>query len=652
MHMPEKRVVYNSNGKQIPLGPELGRGGEGIVFRLAQPEFLVKLYSQTLREEQRAKLLDMVQLKNERLLRISAWPYQIANDRFGQPIGFFMRYADGYKPVHMLYGPKSRISEFPGSTWKFLIHASANVARSFAVIHECGHVIGDVNESNVLVGRDATVALIDCDSFQVSAGNHTHLCRVGVPMHQPPEMQVPGAFEQEIRSPNHDNFGLAVLIFQLLFLGRHPYSGRYLGDGEMPIERAIREYRFAYGYQAAGRMMERPPHSLPLTSVPSELGLLFERAFAPEGSRPQGRPTAREWEQALQRLEEHLRTCPQNSSHLFLSQVSRCPWCELELSSRSTFFSPTVAVPPLNSQGFQLDAIWARISRISSPGGAPPLPDYRTIHADVSPEAVQQGRRRRTKLGVFTAVGVLSLMLTLAVLPVAPVTVSIAVGSFIGAAIMQNSGAGQRSTARKWVNSTRSEWKTLETKWIEEAGDHSFVNKLDSLKTVKKRYDELLSEQSKEIAKLEADARDRPKQMNEFLSRFPVTNTRIPKVGPTFLHTLSAYGVKTAADVWDIRVRAVPGFGEVRTNAMVAWRRSLERQFVHDPNKKPSATDLHRISVRFQGEKEGMERSLLAGPTELEQLRARILANRTLLQREIERSLEERARAEATWRAL
>ena len=43
----------------------------------------------------------------------------------------------------------------------------------------------------------------------------------------------------------HDAFGLAVLIFQILFMGRHPYSGHFLGSGEMPIERAIREHRFA-----------------------------------------------------------------------------------------------------------------------------------------------------------------------------------------------------------------------------------------------------------------------------------------------------------------------------------------------------------------------------------------------------------------------
>ena len=37
---------------------------------------------------------------------------------------------------------------------------------------------------------------------------------------------------------NHDNFGLAVLIFQLLFMGRHPFSGRYQRPGRHALSNA------------------------------------------------------------------------------------------------------------------------------------------------------------------------------------------------------------------------------------------------------------------------------------------------------------------------------------------------------------------------------------------------------------------------------
>lgn len=47
-----------------------------------------------------------------------------------------------------------------------MVRAATNVARAFAQVHAVGHVIGDVNHGNALVGRDGTVVLIDCDSLE------------------------------------------------------------------------------------------------------------------------------------------------------------------------------------------------------------------------------------------------------------------------------------------------------------------------------------------------------------------------------------------------------------------------------------------------------------------------------------------------------
>jgi DNA-binding helix-hairpin-helix protein with protein kinase domain len=68
----------------------------------------------------------------------------------------------------------------------------------------------------------ATAALIDCDSFQITDGAHVFRCPVEVPEFTPPELQG-SAFDSQTRTAQHDAFGLAVLIFYLLFLGRHPF---------------------------------------------------------------------------------------------------------------------------------------------------------------------------------------------------------------------------------------------------------------------------------------------------------------------------------------------------------------------------------------------------------------------------------------------
>ena len=56
---------------------------------------------------------------------------------------------------------------------------------------------------------------MDTDSFQVHEGGKHWFCEVGVATHQAPEMQGKSSYKGIVRTPNHDNFGLAVLIFQL-----------------------------------------------------------------------------------------------------------------------------------------------------------------------------------------------------------------------------------------------------------------------------------------------------------------------------------------------------------------------------------------------------------------------------------------------------
>lgn len=128
--------------------------------------------------------------------------------------------------------------------------------RAFASLHQAGIIVGDVNGSGVLVLQDATVRLIDCDSFQVQDGSTVYGCRVGVGPFTPPELQGL-SLNTCLWSVDHDTFGLAVLIFHLLFQGRHPFAGRSLGGQDVPIETAIAEYKFCYGNDAHTREWRR-----------------------------------------------------------------------------------------------------------------------------------------------------------------------------------------------------------------------------------------------------------------------------------------------------------------------------------------------------------------------------------------------------------
>jgi len=102
-----------------------------------------------------------------------------------------------------------------------------------------------------------------------------------------------------VRTENHDRFGLAVLLLQMLFVGRHPFQGLFKARGDPTFDELIAQYRFAHGPHAAGWHMAPPPHTPIYSDVPPDLFDLFHRAFE-HGSGNGTRPTAVEWVNALQ----------------------------------------------------------------------------------------------------------------------------------------------------------------------------------------------------------------------------------------------------------------------------------------------------------------------------------------------------------------
>jgi DNA-binding helix-hairpin-helix protein with protein kinase domain len=181
------------------------------------------------------------------------------------------------------------------ANWDFQILAARNLAVAFDEVHKACIVVGDINESNVFVSaNDALVRLIDCDSFQITPG---HLCRVGKPEFTPPELQGPGVdFANQVRTITHDEFGLAVLIYRLLFVGNHPYAA--ISPGAKSLNDRIRDDLFPHGENARHARILPLPCIPEFSDIPKTIRSLFQRAFKKVG--PEGkRPSAREWITAL-----------------------------------------------------------------------------------------------------------------------------------------------------------------------------------------------------------------------------------------------------------------------------------------------------------------------------------------------------------------
>src|SRR5215471_8880980 len=309
----------DSNGQPIRLGARLGAGGEGSVHEVdGRPDTVAKIYHKPLTPERAQKIVAMASLSCQELQKATAWPSGIVVADGHVPHGLLMPRITGCKDIHKLYSPKSRKSEFPAADFRFLLHVAANIARSFAPVHQAHCVIGDVNHGSITVAANATVKLIDCDSFQVAVNGHTYLCEVGVATFTPPELQG-RPFRGIVRTANHDNFGLAVLIFHLLFMGRHPFAGRFLGRSDMPIETAIQQFRFAYGADRKLTQMEPPPHVPALASMSPTIATLFERAFSRQATNGHVRPSPADWIVALDATVKQLVRCKREANHFYVS---------------------------------------------------------------------------------------------------------------------------------------------------------------------------------------------------------------------------------------------------------------------------------------------------------------------------------------------
>jgi DNA-binding helix-hairpin-helix protein with protein kinase domain len=367
--------IVTSQGQPLLLGREVGAGGEGAVFALPRlPGRVAKLYHRRPTPDKQAKLRFMSAIADATLLRYAAWPQQTLHASPGGPVvGFLMQEIAGRDSIHAVYSPLDRRELRPKAAWDFLLHVARNAAAAFAALHARGHVVGDVNQGNLVVGGDSTVILIDCDSFQVDATGTLHLCEVGVSHFTPPELQGVTSFDGLVRTANHDNFGLALLIFHLLLGGRHPYSGvpLHAGVGDS-LEADIRAFRYAYAADAARRGLTPPPGAIPTSMLPHAIQQMFRCAFTQAGAHGQ-RPTAARWMQALDDLRDHLASCRATPLHVYPDHLLRCPWCALEQHGVVYFIDGD------SCRGIDLARAWARIEAVRAP--APIVPVHASPHA-------------------------------------------------------------------------------------------------------------------------------------------------------------------------------------------------------------------------------------------------------------------------------
>lgn len=319
------RVIGPSGDFEVTLGVSIGRGGEGEVLRVAgRTDIVAKVIHPDRRSgpdsfERRSKLV--AQIQSQPSSKFLCWPSGLLFDG-DEWLGFVMP-AVGIDalPWASFANFFSRSTQAPDFDLVYAMTSVINLCAAFETVHATGGVVGDVNESNVLVGADASVWVIDCDSQQFSSKNQIWFCTVGKEEFCAPEL-VGSDFKTTPRTTSSDVFGFAVLAFQMLSGGSHPFDA-VPEDKDTDLEPL--SHRIKHGLAPLFKSAPgiKAPTRVPIDAIPAPLLDIMRDSLL---NTPEKRPTLAQWSQVLRDVQQNLQPCKKSSSHLSLSKKD-CPWC-------------------------------------------------------------------------------------------------------------------------------------------------------------------------------------------------------------------------------------------------------------------------------------------------------------------------------------
>lgn len=356
--MPSRsgETVYDDKRTPVVLERLLKSGGAGSVFTLRQrPREVAKLYhTQKGGQAYERKLRAMLELRPDLpdiqaggIAQVQiAWPLSLLRDARGRFLGFTMPALDVSATSdleHVLQERQARAEGLPTALGPKLTLA-ANLAAMLAALHRRQHYVVDLKPLNVrFYRRSLLIAMLDCDGFSIQGKGERFAAEQVTPDYLAAEFQrrgvTPGQEEAQ------DRFALAVMVFQLLNSGLHPYAGRPQAESlpsDLPGRIAAHLYPYARG-KGDARIL--PSLASGHEAFPEALRVLFDRAFASLAAR---RPSAQEWAALLldyaRRSSGQLVECSKDGSHQHFAGMA-CAACARSALLAASTRAATVNAP-------------------------------------------------------------------------------------------------------------------------------------------------------------------------------------------------------------------------------------------------------------------------------------------------------------------
>jgi len=343
------RKVLDSKGQVHIVTGELGRGGQGIVYKTIDPNVIIKMLVSELGLPTTDDKVRYTYEEKINRVKVIPFPKQVnlatPVDTLAPPhIGYTMQMLTGMVPL------EKDMKQKEGSLLRNYLN-TGGLKRRLLILKKLSSILaylqmnnlvyGDLSPNNVFVSSafdQSEVWLIDpdniCDQLDFSHSVQT-------PGYSSPEVYS-GAMPNTIYS---DVYSFAILAYELL-TARHPFEGDRVVNGGGWEDEGHDCYDLAYKGEIpwVGDLEDNSNPPIPGVGIPHEWVIspvmfdLFGKTFSYEGrKKPLTRPAMLEWHKCLSRAVKMVVTCEGCGSTYFLS--NNCPFCD---TNRKQVFFTTI----------------------------------------------------------------------------------------------------------------------------------------------------------------------------------------------------------------------------------------------------------------------------------------------------------------------
>ncbi len=340
-------LVNLTNGSQVKIVKELGRGGQGIVYlvELAGKQMALKWYLNAPDNSFYKNLEDNINsgAPSDAFL----WPEYLTRKEKGS-YGYVMQLrTPGYYEFGQYLLARKSLSSFEA-----MLNAAMKICDGFYNLHLHGYSYQDLNDGNFFIHPDTGDVLI-CDNDNVMPQG-TKSGILGKARYMAPEV-VAGTNAPDKYS---DRFSLSVILF-LLFYGNHPFEGARVLACPCMTETFERKF---YGSEAIFIYDDAKTDNRPVRGVhnnvikrwpvfPNILREAFKEQFSEECLKvPAKRMIEQNWQKLIQQLRDMLVSCPKCWEGTFIEDASapKCMCCgkdftlagKLKINNRDILLSP------------------------------------------------------------------------------------------------------------------------------------------------------------------------------------------------------------------------------------------------------------------------------------------------------------------------